>query len=139
MGDGKDSFMNDIKDHRVLIDGHYYWIIRINSVDAAARGIKAGDLVRAYNDRGSVISAPRSASAPSRAPCHTYESCAEYDPLGKPGQSADRGGCMNILSPDRYMSKYASGMAPNTCRSRSRSGTAASTRSTESRRFDRSA
>ena len=55
MGDGKDSFMNDIKDHRVLIDGHYYWIIRINSVDAAARGIKAGDLVRAFNDRGSVI------------------------------------------------------------------------------------
>jgi trimethylamine-N-oxide reductase (cytochrome c) len=34
--------------------------------------------------------------------------------LGKPGRSADRGGCMNILSPDRYMSKYASGMAPNT-------------------------
>ena len=41
MGDGKDSFMNDIKDHRVLVDGHYYWIIRINSVDAAARGIKS--------------------------------------------------------------------------------------------------
>ena len=30
MGDGKDSFMNDIKDHRVLVDGHYYWIMRLN-------------------------------------------------------------------------------------------------------------
>ena len=31
MGDGKDSCMNDMKDHRVLIDGHYYRIIRINN------------------------------------------------------------------------------------------------------------
>jgi trimethylamine-N-oxide reductase (cytochrome c) len=37
-----------------------------------------------------------------------------YAPLGDPGKSADRGGCVNILSPARYMSKYASGMAPNT-------------------------
>ena len=35
MGDGKDTWINDIKDHRVLIDGYYYWIIRINSKDAA--------------------------------------------------------------------------------------------------------
>ena len=55
MGDAKDSFMMDIKDHRVLVDGWYYWIIRMNTVDAEARGIKDGDLVRAYNDRGSVI------------------------------------------------------------------------------------
>ncbi len=45
--------MNDIKDHRVLKDdGHYYWIMRLNSEDAAARGIADGDLVRAFNDRG---------------------------------------------------------------------------------------
>ncbi len=114
MGDGKDSFMNDIKDHRVLVDGHYYWIIRINSVDAAARGIESGDLVRAFNDRGSVIVCAQVGERTQPGTVHTYESCAEYDPLGKPGRSADRGGCMNILSPDRYMSKYASGMAPNT-------------------------
>jgi trimethylamine-N-oxide reductase (cytochrome c) len=23
--DGKDSFLNDIPDHRVLVDGYYYW------------------------------------------------------------------------------------------------------------------
>ena len=55
MGDAKDSFLNDIKDHRVLMDGHYYWIFRMNASDAEARGIKDGDLIRAYNDRGSVI------------------------------------------------------------------------------------
>ena len=114
MGDGKDSFMNDIKDHRVLVNGHYYWIIRMNSKDAAARGIKSGDLVRCFNDRGSVIVAAQVGERVQPGTVHTYESCAEYNPLGKPGRSADRGGCMNILTPDRYMSKYACAMAPNT-------------------------
>ena len=45
--------MNEVKDHRVLKDdGRYYWIMRINAEDAAARGIADGDLVRAFNDRG---------------------------------------------------------------------------------------
>ena len=56
MGDGKQSWMNEVKDHRVLdADGHYYWIMRLNPGDAAARGIADGDLIRAFNDRGSVI------------------------------------------------------------------------------------
>jgi trimethylamine-N-oxide reductase (cytochrome c) len=113
MGDGKDSFMNDIKDHRVLIDGWYYWIVRMNSKDAEIRGIKSGDLVRCFNDRGSVIVAAQVGERVQPGTVHTYESCAVYAPLGKPGKSADRGGCMNILTPDRYMSKYACGMAPN--------------------------
>ncbi len=113
MGDGKDSFMNDIKDHRVLIGGHYYWIIRINSKDAAARGIKEGDLVRAYNDRGSVILAAQVGERVPAGVAHSYESCADYKPLGKAGKSADRAGCINILSPDQFLSKYACGMAPN--------------------------
>ncbi|NLY70218.1 MAG: molybdopterin-dependent oxidoreductase [Clostridiales bacterium] len=113
MGDGKDSFMNDIKDHRVLVDGHYYWIIRMNKKDAEARGIKNGDLVRAYNDRGSVILCAQVGERVPPGTVHSYESCAVYDPLGKPGYSADRGGCINILTPDRFLSKYAHGMAPN--------------------------
>ena len=106
--------MNDIKDHRVLVDGWYYWIVRLNTKDAEARGIKTGDLVRAFNDRGSVIVCAQVGERVQPGTVHTYESCAVYDPLGKPGLSADRGGCMNILTPDRYMSKYASAMAPNT-------------------------
>ena len=32
MGDGKESWMNEVKDHRVLHDdGHYYWIMRLNT------------------------------------------------------------------------------------------------------------
>ena len=55
--DGKDSTILDVKDHRVLIDGHYYWIVRINPEDAAPRELKQHDLVKVFNDRGTVICA----------------------------------------------------------------------------------
>ncbi len=56
-GDGKDSFLLNIPDHRVEIGGYYYWIIRMNAGDAARRGIKKHDLVKVHNDRGAVICA----------------------------------------------------------------------------------
>ncbi|MDR1028246.1 MAG: molybdopterin-dependent oxidoreductase, partial [Clostridiales Family XIII bacterium] len=111
MGDGKDAFMNDIKDHRVLIDGHFYWIMRMNSADAADRGIAEGDLIKAWNERGEVIFAAQLTERLPKGTCHCYESSAEYNPLGKPGESADRGGCINLLTPGRFLSKYACGMA----------------------------
>ena len=89
MGDGKDSFMNDIKDHRVLMDGWYYWIIRLNSKDAAARGIKSGDLVRCFNDRGSVIRGRpggRARAAGNRAHLRVLrrvQSAGQARPLGR--------------------------------------------------------
>src|SRR5690606_25344603 len=43
-GDGKDSFILNIEDHRVLIDGYYYWTLRLNAEDAAERGIQKHDL-----------------------------------------------------------------------------------------------
>ena len=56
----RSSWMNEVKDHRVLKeDGHYYWIMRLNTKDAADRGIESDDLIRAFNDRGSVILAAR--------------------------------------------------------------------------------
>ncbi|SHI95666.1 molybdopterin-dependent oxidoreductase [Parasporobacterium paucivorans] len=113
--DGKNSYVNDIKDHRVLIDGFYYWIFRINSVDAEARGIKDGDIIKAYNERGSVLFAAKVTERIPAGTCHCYESSAEYVPLGEPGNSTDRGGCINILTPARLMSKYASGMATEHC------------------------
>ncbi|MDR3294544.1 MAG: molybdopterin-dependent oxidoreductase [Clostridiales Family XIII bacterium] len=111
MGDGKDAFMNDIKDHRMQIGGHYYWVIRINTEDAKARGIRDDDLVKAYNDRGEVILAAQRTERVPAGTVHCYMASAEYQPLGKPGESPDRGGCINILSPGRFMSKTANGMA----------------------------
>jgi trimethylamine-N-oxide reductase (cytochrome c) len=115
MGDGKDSFMNDIKDHRVLMDGHYYWIFRMNPVDATARGIREGDLIKAYNERGEVVFYCQVTERVAPGTCHCYESSSEYNPLGKPGHSTDRGGCINILTSKRFISKYATGMATDHC------------------------
>ncbi|MDR1797460.1 MAG: molybdopterin-dependent oxidoreductase [Clostridiales Family XIII bacterium] len=109
--DGKDGFMIDIKDHRVEVDGFYYWIIRINSKDAEARGIKDGDLVKAFNDRGEVILCAQVTERLAQGTAHSYMASAEYKPIGTPGDSPDRGGCVNILSPKEYLSKTACGMA----------------------------
>jgi anaerobic selenocysteine-containing dehydrogenase len=116
MGDAKDSWTDEIKDHRVLKDdGWYYWIMRVNSKDAAARGIHDGDLIRAYNDRGSVILAAQVTERVAPGTVHSYESCAEYDPLGAPGESPDRGGCVNILTSKRFVTPTSTGMANNSC------------------------
>jgi anaerobic selenocysteine-containing dehydrogenase len=114
--DAKDSWTNEIKDHRVLHpDGRYYWIMRISSKDAETRGIKTGDLIRAFNDRGSVILSSQVTERMVPGVAHSYESCAEYDPIGEPGESSDRGGCVNVLSPSRFITPTSSGMANNSC------------------------
>ena len=46
---------------------------------------------------------------------HSAESSATYDPLGSPGKSADRGGCVNQLTNHRSQSKKSSSMSPNAC------------------------
>jgi len=115
MGDGKDSMVNDVKDHRILIDGYYYWIIRINTKDAEARGIKENDLVKVFNDRGAVICAAQVTERVPPGTVHSYESSAVYDPVGEPGYSPDRGGCINLLTPSRMMIKKSHSMAPNSC------------------------
>ncbi|HCP00031.1 MAG TPA: pyrogallol hydroxytransferase large subunit, partial [Rhodospirillaceae bacterium] len=86
-GDGKDSFLNDIPDHRILIEGHYYWVLRVNSSDAADRGIKTHDLVKVFNDRGAVLCAALVTERLQPGVAHGYESAAVYEPMGEPGHS----------------------------------------------------
>ena len=113
--DGKDSTINDVKDHRVLIDGYYYWIVRINSCDASQRGIAENDLVKLFNDRGAVICAAQVTERVPPGMVHSYEASAIYDPVGEPGCSADRGGCINQLTPSRMMIAMSHAMAPCSC------------------------
>jgi len=116
MGDGKESWVNDIRDHRVpKEDGRSYWIIRLNTKDANARGIGDGDLVKAFNDRGEVILAARLTERLAPGTVHSYESCADYQPAGSPGKSADLSGCINLLTPKRFVTKDSCGMASNSC------------------------
>ena len=110
-GDGKSSFLNNIPDHRVEIDGWYYWVMRMNAEDAHERGIKKHDLVKVYNDRGAVICAALPTQRLPRGVCHGYESSAVYAPMGEPGRSVDRGGCLNLLTPHKTQTKTTHSLA----------------------------
>ena len=108
--------MNEIPEHRIkAYDGYYYWVIRMNPKDAFKRNIIDGDIVRAWNDRGSVLVAAQTTERVPPGVVHSYESCAIYEPIGKPGESPDKGGCINLLTPHRFISKNACGQAPNSC------------------------
>jgi trimethylamine-N-oxide reductase (cytochrome c) len=115
MGDGKDSIVNDVKDHRVLIDGYYYWIVRIHPQDASEREIQERDLVKLYNGRGAVICAAQVTERIRPGTVHSYESSAVYDPLGEPGASPDRGGCINQLTSSRMIIEKSHSHAANSC------------------------
>jgi trimethylamine-N-oxide reductase (cytochrome c) len=110
-GDGKDSFLLNIPDHRVKVDGYYYWVIRMNAEDAAERRINKHDLVKVFNDRGAVICAALPSQRLPRGVCHGYESSAVYDPMGEPGKSVDRGGCLNLLTPHRTQTRSTHSLA----------------------------
>jgi trimethylamine-N-oxide reductase (cytochrome c) len=114
-GDGKDSSINDIEDHRILIDGHYYWIARLNGGDARARGIKDKDLVKLHNGRGAVICAAQLTERLRPGVVHARQASAVYDPIGKPGYSTDRGGCINLLTPGRTQTSKTHSAAYNSC------------------------
>jgi anaerobic selenocysteine-containing dehydrogenase len=88
-------------------DGYNYEPLWINTGDAAARGIKNGDVVKIYNERGVVLGGayvterimPGSLS---------MDHGAKYDPI-VPGK-VDRGGAINTITPHNTTSKRATGM-----------------------------
>jgi trimethylamine-N-oxide reductase (cytochrome c) len=114
-GDGKDSFLNDIADHRVLIDGRYYWVLRLNPADAGTRGIREKMLVRVFNELGAVICAAHLSHRVRPGVAHGYESSAIYEPLGDPGRSTDVGGALNLLTPKKSQITRASAMGNSNC------------------------
>jgi molybdopterin guanine dinucleotide-containing S/N-oxide reductase-like protein len=109
-------WLNEIPGHRVVKDGYAWWIARVHPGDAAARGIKNGDIIKLYNDRGAVLCISVVTERVLPGIVHSYGSCASYDPL-EPGKvrSIDRGGCINLLTSSRMMSRHVPGMAPNSC------------------------
>jgi anaerobic selenocysteine-containing dehydrogenase len=114
--DSKSLWLDDIPQHRVKKDGYAWWPVRIHPTDARPRGIKEGDIVKVHNDRGNVLCAAHVTERVRPGAVHSYEAAAKYDPLelGKAG-SADKGGCINLLSPSRMVSKNAPGEAQNSC------------------------
>jgi trimethylamine-N-oxide reductase (cytochrome c) len=85
--------------------------MRMAPQDAAARGLKKHDLVKVFNDRGAVICAVVPTERLTPGTCHGYESSAVYDPMGEPGKSVDRGGCLNLLTPEKSQTKSTHALA----------------------------
>lgn len=92
-------------------DGYLYEPIWINPMDAEKRGIKDGDIVKIFNERGTVLGGalvwermmPGVVSQDHGARADLI--CTE------PGNYIDRGGANNLLSPDNGTSQNCWGMA----------------------------
>jgi anaerobic selenocysteine-containing dehydrogenase len=109
-------WLGEIPANRVLKNGYYWHTIRLHPQDAGSRGIRAGDIIKLYNDRGAVLGIADVTERMRPGVIHSYEGSSSYDPV-EPGNphSPDRGGCVNILSSSRLMSQNVPGMAPNSC------------------------
>ena len=46
---------------------------------------------------------------------HAYGSSGVYDPVGEPGKSTDRGGCVNVLSSSKSQISKAHSMGASCC------------------------
>jgi trimethylamine-N-oxide reductase (cytochrome c) len=113
--DGKNSAVNQVEDHRACIDGHYFWLLRLNPDDAEARGIRQRDLVKIFNDRGAVICAADISPLVTRGVVKSYEASAEFQLVEIAGDRVEIGGCLNLLTPDRPQNRGTSSMSPNSC------------------------
>jgi molybdopterin guanine dinucleotide-containing S/N-oxide reductase-like protein len=114
--DSNATWLGEISSHRVLKDGYHWHPVRIHPTDAMARGIKDGDIVKIFNDRGTVLCIVEVTERIKPGVAHSYYGSGKYDPL-EPGNPAsiDKGGCVSILTPYRVLSRNAPGMAPNSC------------------------
>jgi trimethylamine-N-oxide reductase (cytochrome c) len=89
-------------------DGYQYQPVWINPVDAAARGIKSGDVVNVYNERGSVLGGAYVTERVMPGAL-SMDHGAKVDPI-VPGE-IDRGGAIDLICCRRPTSKNAVGMA----------------------------
>lgn len=114
-GGGKNGAANHIPDHRALVAGHYFWLLRLSPEDAAARGIGPRDLVKVYNDRAAVICAADVSALVAPGVVKSFESSAEFQLVEVNGEEVEIGGCMNMLTSDRPQCQGTSSMSPNSC------------------------
>ncbi len=88
-------------------DGYQYEPCWINPEDAKARGIEYGDIVKIFNERGTVLCA---AFVTERLmPGAAYvDHGARFDPID--AECLDRGGTINLITPANPTSKHCCGM-----------------------------
>jgi len=89
-------------------DGYMYEPVWLHPTDAAKRGIKSGEIVKLYNERGATLGG---AYVTERImPGVAYiDHGARCDPI-IPGE-LDRGGAINLIAPNGIISKHCGGQA----------------------------
>jgi len=105
----------EIPENRKVIKGNPYIIARIHPQKAAEKGIKDGDLMLLFNDRGSVLTVARVTNRVEINTIHCYGSSAIYNPTKPGGCEMERGGCVNLLVPGQLIGTRVPGMSPNSC------------------------
>jgi trimethylamine-N-oxide reductase (cytochrome c) len=88
-------------------DGYRYEPAWINPADAAKRGIKDGDIVKVFNERGVVLCGARVWERMMPGVAYVDHG-ARHDPII---HNVDRGGAINTIAPDGNTSKNAVGQA----------------------------
>ena len=88
--------------------------LRMHPEDAEARGIRAGDILRVFNDRGACLAA--AVDDTIRRGVVQISTGAWFDPLrpDEPGSLCKHGN-VNVLTPDRGTSRLAQGPIAHTC------------------------
>ncbi|MCL2409276.1 MAG: molybdopterin-dependent oxidoreductase [Oscillospiraceae bacterium] len=89
-------------------DGYQYEPCWINPAEAAKRGIKHGDIVKVYNERGTVLCGAYVTERLVPQVCYVDHG-SRVDSI-IPGE-VDRGGAINLITPTAMTSKNATGMA----------------------------
>jgi biotin/methionine sulfoxide reductase len=87
---------------------------RLNPVDAAARSIEDGDVVRVYNDRGACLAGVE-LSEDIRPGVFELPTGAWYDPQLVNGELLEVHGNPNVLTPDKGTSSLAQGCSGHSC------------------------
>jgi trimethylamine-N-oxide reductase (cytochrome c) len=107
------TWLREIPTHKIKgYDGYLYEAVWLHPTDAKARGIKQGDIVKVYNERGIVLGGAYVNERMVPGAC-TMEHGARVDLIasGADGVYIDRGGANNLIAPFHGMSKNCWGQA----------------------------
>lgn len=87
---------------------------RLNTAEAAKRGLADGDIIRVFNDRGACL-AGLEISADIRDGVLELPTGAWFDPQTVDGESLEVHGNPNVLTPDQGTSRLAQGCTAHSC------------------------
>jgi trimethylamine-N-oxide reductase (cytochrome c) len=89
-------------------DGYQYESMWINPKTAAAYGLRYGDIVKVFNERGIVLCGAFPTERVREGVVY-IDHGSRFDPID--AETIDRGGAINLITPTAIISKKATGMA----------------------------